>query len=72
LSDGELRAIFDRCGAQRGDLVLVIADEPEIVAEVLGNLRLKLGRQLGLVATDGQSEWRFLWSPISLAAMGRR
>ncbi len=27
LSDRELRAIFDRCGAQRGDLVLLLADD---------------------------------------------
>ncbi|GBC98363.1 Aspartate--tRNA ligase [bacterium HR17] len=61
LTDGELRAIFERCGAQTGDLVLVVADEPEVVAAVLGNLRLKLGRQLGLVPSDGQSAWRFVW-----------
>ncbi len=60
LTDSELTAIFERCGAQQGDLVLVVADEPEIVAEALGNLRLKLGRQLGL--TDApDATLRFLW-----------
>lgn len=61
LTDGELQAIFERCGAKQGDLVLVVADEPEIVAEALSNLRLKLGRQLGLVSSDSSSELRFLW-----------
>lgn len=66
LTDGELNAIFDRCGAKQSDLVLVVADEPEIVAEALGNLRLKLGRQLGLVGNvqcpiTNEDELRFLW-----------
>jgi len=60
LTESELKAIFERCGARQGDLVLVVADEPEVVAEVLGNLRLKLGRQLGLVSQDSK-EFRFLW-----------
>jgi len=60
LTDAELGAILERCGAQQGDLVLVVADEPEIVAETLGNLRLKLGRQLGLV-NPSDNEFRFLW-----------
>jgi aspartyl-tRNA synthetase len=38
--------------------VLFGADEPAIVARVLGALRLHLGRELGLI--DGDA-WRFLW-----------
>ncbi len=61
LTDGELQAIFKRCGAKQGDLVLVVADEQDVVAEALSNLRLKLGRQLGLVPTDSSGDLRFLW-----------
>jgi len=38
--------------------VLFGADEPAMVARVLGALRLHLGRELGLI---DRSAWRFLW-----------
>ena len=38
--------------------VLFAADEPAMVARVLGALRLHLGRELGLIDRDA---WRFLW-----------
>jgi aspartyl-tRNA synthetase len=38
--------------------VLFAADRPELVARVLGALRLRLGRELGLI---DESAWRFLW-----------
>jgi aspartyl-tRNA synthetase len=41
-----------------GTTVLFAADEPAIVARVLGALRLHLGRELELV---DESAWRFLW-----------
>jgi aspartyl-tRNA synthetase len=44
--------------ARPGDLLLFLADEPAVVAEALGNLRLELGRQLGLLYGD---EYSFLW-----------
>jgi aspartyl-tRNA synthetase len=41
-----------RTGAQVGDLLLIVADTPEAVAESLGLLRLELGRRLGLLDDD--------------------
>jgi aspartyl-tRNA synthetase len=41
-----------------GTTVLFGADEPAMVARVLGALRLHLGRELGLIDRDA---WRFLW-----------
>jgi aspartyl-tRNA synthetase len=41
-----------------GTTVLFGAGEPEAVARVLGQLRLKLGSELGLIDEDA---WRFLW-----------
>ena len=38
--------------------MLFAADEPAMVARVLGALRLHLGRELGLIDRDA---WRFLW-----------
>ena len=41
-------ALAVRCGAAVGDLVLVVADAPAAVADVLGRLRADLGARLGL------------------------
>ncbi|MGZ4309944.1 MAG: aspartate--tRNA ligase, partial [Gaiellaceae bacterium] len=54
LSEPELQAI----GAEPATTVLFGADRPEIVARVLGALRLRLGEELGLIP---EGEWRFLW-----------
>lgn len=45
-------------GANPGDLVLFAADTPKRVAKALGELRLRLGRQLSLIPNG---DWRFLW-----------
>jgi aspartyl-tRNA synthetase len=43
---------------QPGHTLLFVADEPRLVAKVLGLLRLQLGRELELV---DESLWKFLW-----------
>jgi aspartyl-tRNA synthetase len=52
LSGGELEAF--RAG--QGETVLFAADEPDLCARVLGNLRLGLGEELGLV-DENAFEW---------------
>ncbi|MEJ2254890.1 MAG: aspartate--tRNA ligase [Nitrospirota bacterium] len=52
-----LREMASRLGAGPGDMMLFVADAEEVVLDVLGRLRLELGRRLGLVE-DG---FRFLW-----------
>ena len=54
LSEPELDAIR----AEPGSTVLFGADQPAIVARVLGALREHLGERLGLIPRD---EWRFVW-----------
>ncbi len=44
--------------AEPGDLLLFVADEPGVVSNALGNLRLELARQLDLLKKD---EFSFLW-----------
>ena len=44
LSDEEKAALVARTGAAAGDLLLLVADAPAVVARVLGLLRLELGR----------------------------
>src|SRR3954452_1167885 len=41
-----------------GHTLLFVADEPRIVAKVLGLLRIQLGRELELI---DESKWEFLW-----------
>src|SRR5439155_21570958 len=50
-----------------GHTLLFVADEPRLVAKVLGLLRLQLGRELGLV---DESRWQFLWRVDVPAAEG--
>jgi aspartyl-tRNA synthetase len=49
---------LDHFSSEPATTVLFGADTPEMVARVLGALRLHLGRELGLV---DRSAWRFLW-----------
>lgn len=44
--------------AESGDLVLFVADKPNVVAQSLGALRLKLARELDLI---DESKLNFLW-----------
>ncbi len=46
---GRLQAIADRLGAHNTDLILIVADAPDVVATALGELRSELGRRLGLL-----------------------
>lgn len=48
LKDGEMQAIIDRAQAKIGDLLMLVADQPKTVAEVLAQLRLEMGDRLGL------------------------
>ncbi len=57
-SEEEIAAIKVRTGAEEGDLLLFSADNKKVVADVLGNLRLKIGRQLGLI---NDNEYKFAW-----------
>jgi aspartyl-tRNA synthetase len=49
---------LERFRSDPGTTVLFAADEPAMVARVLGALRLHLGRELELIDYD---VWRFLW-----------
>ncbi len=57
-TDTEIANITQRLQAQNGDLLLLVADQKETVAAVLGRLRLDLGETLGLIPKD---KMNFLW-----------
>ncbi len=52
LGEDRARAMAARAGAGEGDLLLVVADAPAVVADVLGRLRAELGLRLGLADPD--------------------
>ena len=52
LSEAEMQGIVQRLGAKAGDLILIAADTPKVVAETLGQLRLEFGRRLKLLDDD--------------------
>ncbi|MEX2415580.1 MAG: aspartate--tRNA ligase, partial [Paenibacillaceae bacterium] len=56
--DEELTDLKVRLGAEEGDLLLFSADKSKVVADVLGALRLKIGRDLGLI---NDNEFKFAW-----------
>ncbi len=56
--ESTLQAITRQMGAEPGDLLLFVADKPEVVADALGNLRVHLGERLGLIPRDALA---FVW-----------
>ncbi|WP_342472289.1 aspartate--tRNA ligase [Metasolibacillus sp. FSL H7-0170] len=51
-------AIIEATKAEAGDLLLFVADKASVVADALGALRLKLGKELNLI---DESTFAFLW-----------
>ncbi|HXC53157.1 MAG TPA: aspartate--tRNA ligase [Candidatus Limnocylindrales bacterium] len=58
LTDGEREAIAKAAGIEDGDLVLFAADTSKIVSAVLGNLRVKVAEDRGLL---DPKQFNFLW-----------
>ncbi|EIJ6616605.1 aspartate--tRNA ligase [Vibrio parahaemolyticus] len=58
LNEDVINGILDRTQAESGDIILFGADKANIVAEALGALRLKLGKDLGLTK---EGTWAPLW-----------
>ncbi len=57
--EGEMAdKLIERTDAKAGDLLLFGADQANVVADALGALRLKLGKELGLI---DESKFAFLW-----------
>jgi aspartyl-tRNA synthetase len=58
LGEEGVRALLDAAGAGAGDLLLVAAGEPDATSRLLGQLRLNLARQKGLLDS---SQYAFTW-----------
>ena len=49
LSQSEIDGIVTASGANQGDLILLVADQPAVTNASLANLRLEIGRRAGLI-----------------------
>ena len=58
LSEETLAAIKDKVGADKDDLIMIVADKPSVAFATLGALRLEVARRLNLINED---EFRFVW-----------
>ncbi len=58
MTEDELKALVEAMGGKPGDLLLFAADKDKVVFDVLGNLRLEIAKQLGLLKKD---DFKFLW-----------
>ncbi|WP_425061375.1 aspartate--tRNA ligase [Sporomusa carbonis] len=57
-SEDTINNITATAAAETGDLLLLVADKPKVVAAALGQLRLEMARRLNLIDPDKLS---FLW-----------
>jgi aspartyl-tRNA synthetase len=68
LSDEEIKSANEALGAAEGDVVLLVADEPLLSAEVLGELRRRLGGRLGLIDPEANElTWIVDWPLLGWA-----
>jgi aspartyl-tRNA synthetase len=57
-SEERLKAIAEASGAQKGDIVLILAGAEERTRKAMSELRLEMGKQLGL---RKENEFKLLW-----------
>jgi aspartyl-tRNA synthetase len=58
LSPAEREGLASLTGAMAGDLVLMMADAPDVVNAILGALRMELAKERGLIP---EGSWKFCW-----------
>jgi aspartyl-tRNA synthetase len=58
MTEDEMKALVAAMDGENGDLLLFAADKTTIVWNVLGALRIELGKQMGLI---DENQFNFLW-----------
>ena len=58
MGEGEVDAILAKIGAEKGDVVLIVADKNSTTLSTLGALRLKVAKQLDMIP---EGKYNFLW-----------
>lgn len=59
LKEEEMNAIVNTMGAEKGDLILIVADKDSVVFQSLGQLRLELAKKFDLI--KDKNEFNFCW-----------
>ncbi len=57
MTPGELSAIYERLGAEKGDVIFIVADKDKVVLPTLGAVRLQAAKQLDIIPDT----YNFLW-----------
>ena len=57
MKEGELENILSEIGAEKGDVVLIVADKNSVTLPVLGALRLVVAKRLDIIP----NEFKFVW-----------
>ncbi len=57
MTEDELNAIINKCGAEKGDVVFIVADKNSTTLSTLGSLRCKVAKQLDII----KEGFNFLW-----------
>ena len=58
MTEDEMNAIKEKCGAENGDVILIVADKKDLTLSVLGSLRQIVARKLGIIPED---KYNLLW-----------
>ena len=58
MTENEMNAILTRTGAEKGDVVFIVADKKSLTLSVLGALRLMVAKRLGIIP---ENQYNFLW-----------
>ncbi len=57
MTEQEMAEIYERTGAEKGDVILIVADRKKIALSVLGALRLTVAKRLNIIPDT----FNFLW-----------
>lgn len=58
MTEQEMAQILDRTGAEKGDVVFIVADKKSVALSVLGALRLTVAKRLDIIP---KNKYNFLW-----------
>ena len=58
LKEGELSALIEELGAEKGDVVFIVSDKTRKALTIMGALRLIIAKELGIIP---ENKWNYLW-----------
>ncbi|MBE6774176.1 MAG: aspartate--tRNA ligase [Ruminococcaceae bacterium] len=58
MTEDEMKAICEKCGAENGDVILIVADKANTTLSVLGALRQAVAKKLDIIDKD---KYNLLW-----------